>query len=166
MSRGFVLAEVAVTMLVLTLAVVALVPVFALNVRGNKSTEQAQAAAFLSMQLSEEVRLRRWDENTPSPAAYTDAPSSTLGPDAGETSTDKRTFDDIDDFDGWVETTIMDPLMRPITGFPSYTRSVDVSYVDADLVASGASTNLKQLAVCTNISGRQPACLYTLLTNH
>lgn len=166
MSRGFVLVEIAIALLVLTLAVVALVPVFTLNIRGNKSTEQTQAAVFLASQLLEEVRLRRWDENTPIPALYTDAPSGTLGPDAGETASDKRTFDDVDDFDGWQETTVMDPVMRPIPGFPAYNRTVAVGYVTAALAVSATATDHKQVTVCTQIPGRSPACLDTLLTNH
>lgn len=160
------LVEVAITLLVLTLAVVALVPVFVVNLRGNKRTEQTQAAAFLASQLLEEVRLRRWDETTPVPAAYTDAPSATLGVDGGETASDKRTFDDIDDFNGWQETTIMDPVMRPIAGFPDYTRSVAVGYVTPELVATGAASAHKQITVCVQIPGRNPACLNTIVANH
>lgn len=166
MSRGFLLAELAVALLVLTLAVVALVPVFTLNLRGNKSAEKAQAAVFLTTELMEEVRMRRWDENTSTPPLYTGTPSNTLGPDAGEDAADKATFDDIDDFNGWQETTIRDPIMRVIPGFPSYTRSVSVGYVTTALVASGAATDLKQVTVCTQIPGRNPACLNTLATNH
>lgn len=166
MSRGgFVLAEVSVTLLVLSLAVVALVPVFALNIRSGKSSSQAQEAVFLSLQMLDEVRLRKWDENTPSPAAYT-VGSGTLGTDTGEALGDKRTFDDVDDFDGWTESPATDPLMRAIPGLPGFTRYVTVQYVMSDLFTSTTTvTDYKLVTACTQVPRRPDTCLNTLVTN-
>lgn len=152
------------TLLVLTLAVVALVPVFALNIRAGKSSAQAQQATLLSQELLDEVRLRRWDENTPTPPVYA-SPSQTLGLDAGETAADKRTFDDIDDFKSWTESSAVDPVMRPIPGLPRYARSVSVSYVTSALAASVAPTDYKLVTACTKVPRRPDACLSTLVTN-
>jgi MSHA pilin protein MshD len=162
---GFVLAEVSVTLLVLSLAVVALVPVFAMNIRSGKSSERAQEAVFLSQELLDEVRLRKWDEGTPLPTAYVASGSATLGTDTGESGTDKTTFDDVDDFNGWTESPAKDPLNRSITGFAGYTRSVTVAYVTSALAASGTPTDYKQITVCTQIKNRPSACLSTLSVN-
>jgi Tfp pilus assembly protein PilV len=160
-----VLAEVSVTLLVLALAVVALVPVFALNIRAGKSSSQAQEASFLSQEMLDQIRLRKWDENTPTPTAFT-VGSAALGPDAGENAADKRQFDDMDDFHGWTESPATDPLMRAIPGLPGFTRSVTVQYVTSNLVVStAAATDYKLVTVCTQVPRRNDTCLNTLVTN-
>lgn len=165
MSRGFILTEVAIAYIVLTLAIAALVPVFIMAVRANKNTEHTQMAVHLAAELLEEVRLRKWDTNSPSPAAYVTVPSSVLGPEGGESATDKRTFDDVDDFNGWAESGVLDPVMRPLAAFSSYSRSVTVSYVTPALAASGVATDYKRIQACAWTPRISPVCLDTVVTN-
>lgn len=166
MSRaGFLLAELSVTLLVLALAVVALVPVFAVNIRSGKASARSQQAAWLSQELLEEVRMRKWDENTPASPTYT-VPSATLGVDVGESAADKRTFDDVDDFNGWTESPARDPVMGAIPDLPDYARSVTVQYVIPDVyVATTTLTDYKLVTACTQIPGRSPKCLDTIVSN-
>lgn len=163
---GYVLLEVSVSYILLSLAIVALVPVFILGLKANKTTEKVQTAAYLSQELLEEVRMRKWDEKASGVNQYSGGYSSTLGPDAGESAADKSTFDDIDDFNGWTETTVKDPMNAAVANFPGYTRTVTVSYVDANLNASASPTDYKKIVVCTQIPGRNSVCLTTLATNH
>ena len=88
MTRGFILVEAAVSYVILAVAITVLVPMFIVALRASKHTEKLQVAADLSNELLEEVRLRRWDENTPLATVYISTPSTTLGLDAGETATD------------------------------------------------------------------------------
>lgn len=164
MSRGFVLVEVTIAYVLLIFALVSLVPVFIVAIRAGASTEQLQAATYLSTELLEEVRMRKWDERTGSTFAHIPAPSA-LGLDTGETATDKTTFDDVDDFNGWTESGARDPIMRVLTDFKAYTRTVTVAYVDGDLNASAAATDYKTITVCTRTAQMSPSCLTSMVTN-
>jgi type II secretory pathway pseudopilin PulG len=165
MSRGgFILVEVTIAYVLLVFALVALVPVFIIAIRAGANTEALQAATYLSGELLEEVRLRRWDERTGANGAHIAAPSP-LGVDGAEDAADKRTFNDVDDFNGWTEGSVLDPVMRALPDFKAYRRAVTVAYVDANLAASAAVTDHKMITVCTRTAKIQPACLSTLVTN-
>lgn len=162
--RGFILTEIAVTYVLLAFAVVTLVPVFAVTMRASKNTEQIITATYLSTALMEEVLLRKWDSATPLPAVHISS-GSVLGADAGETSSDKRTFDDIDDFNGWAENPPQDPAGGAMAAFASYTRTVAVRYVDANLSPTASVTDYKQVTVCTRTAKLKPLCMDTICTN-
>ena len=165
MRRGFILLEASVIYILLSFALVALLPLFILSIRANKNTRHAVAATQLAVELLEEVRLRRWDEQTPRPPLGIAAPSAAMGPDAGETASDKRTFDDIDDFNGWTEAAPLDPVQRPLTGFEGYARDVSVRFVDAALNPAAGPTDYKHVTVCARRPPMKPVCLDTLLSN-
>jgi len=165
MSRsGFVLVEVTIAYVLLIFALVSLVPVFIVAIRAGASTEQLQVATYLSNELMEEVRMRKWDERTATGGGHVAAPS-TLGRDGTESATDKTTYDDVDDFNGWTEGMPFDPVMRSLPAFKSYRRSVTVAYVDSTMAASVAATDYKTITVCTRTAKISPACLSTLVTN-
>jgi len=163
--RGFLLVEVAVAYLILTVALIALLPVFVLAIKAGKSTEQLQTATYLSQELMEEIRMRKWDQNSTSSPSHVTAPSTTLGPDAGET--DKTKFNDIGDFSGLTENPPKDPLNNPLTAFSAYTRTVTVNYVDSNMVvvSTPSTSDYKQVKVCTSTSRMSGICLTTLFTN-
>jgi Tfp pilus assembly protein PilV len=166
MNRGIVLIEVTIAYLILTLALVTILPVFVLAIRAGKSTEQLQAATYLSQELLEEVRMRKWDENTASTPVHISNPTpSPLGPAAGET--DKTKFNDVGDFNGWTEPAVTDPLNNPVAAFSAYSRTVTVAYVDSSLVVLSTPTtsDFKQVTVCTSAARRSPICLSTILAN-
>lgn len=163
-KEGYLLIEASITCLIISLSLVALVPMFILSLRANTKTEQVKVATQLSVELLEEIRLRKWDQKTPSPPQSI-ALGSAIGVDSGETASDKRTFNDIDDFNGWSESPPMDPLMQPLSNFSGYSRNVTVSYVDAGMNPNAGPTDYKEVTVCTQRSGMSPACLSTLFTN-
>jgi len=163
--KGFLLVEVAIAYLLLTVALIALLPVFVLAIKAGKSTEQLQTATYLSQELLEEVRMRKWDQNSSSTPGHISNPSAALGPDAGES--DKTKFNDIDDFNGLSENPPKDPLNNSLTAFSAYTRAVTVSYVDSSMVVLSTPTtsDYKQVKVCTSTSRLSGICLSTLFTN-
>lgn len=167
MSRGFVLIEVTIAYVLLTVALLALLPVFILAIRAGKSTEQLQVSTYLSQELLEEIRLRKWDQNNAATPVHIDNPSATLGRDGAESATDKKTFNDIDDFNGWTEAAVKDPLNNPVPAFAAYSRAALVSYVDSNLVVLSTPTtsDYKQVSVCTQTAKLSPICLTTVFTN-
>lgn len=162
---GYALLEVAVANVMLTVALACLVPVFAMGLKSYKKTEKIQAAAMLASEMLEEVRLRKWDENTAASGVYTGSYSA-IGRDGTESASDKTTYDDVDDFNGWTENGVKDPLNRSVSGFADVVRSVAVSYVDANLAVVAGPTDYKQITACVQIPGRDNVCLYSLVTNH
>lgn len=153
------------TTAIIAIALTTVVAVVRLLVRANTGSEATVVSAHLSLRLLDEVRLRRWDERTPTPSAYTRRRSA-IGADAGEAAGDKREFDDVDDFDGWSEAPPLDPVMTPLEGMGAYASSVTVRYVDgANLSPTGSRTDLKQVSVCSWRKGRRPVCLDTLVSN-
>jgi len=162
--RGFLLIEASVSYVILALALVALAPLYAMTVKVNAKTQYVKVCTQLSEELLEEIRLRQWDQKTPSPAAYI-VTGSTIGVDSGEIATNKTTFNDIDDFNGWTESPPKDPTMNSLGNFLNYSRSVSVFYVDSNDNAVAGPTDYKQVTVCTQYSRMTPICLNTLLTN-
>ncbi len=145
------LIEVAVAYVILIFALVCLVPVFIMGVKSNKATEKVQTATYLSAELLEEIKMRKWDENTPANGAYTGTYSTTMGVDSGETATDKTTFDDIDDFNGYTESPPKNPMGVALSALSAFSRSVVVQYVDATLNPTASLTASQKTTVRTQI---------------
>jgi Tfp pilus assembly protein PilV len=161
---GFLLVEVAIVCLILSLALLTLVPLYSACLRANNHTLHTKVAAQLSQELSEEIRLRKWDQKTPTPAIAISS-GSVMGLDPGESAADKRTFNDIDDFDGWTENGAVDPMMGPLSDFTGYLRQVSVDYVNSSLVQVAGPTDFKHVHVCTNFQRMNPVCVDTVYTN-
>ena len=165
-GNGFIVIEASLTTFLIATAMVSLVTVFFVTLRSSTNSEYTALATNLSLRLMEEIRMRKWDERTPTPSNYTRRRSG-IGVDGGETSADKTTFDDIDDFNGWKESPPRDPMMRVIPGFDAFSSSVAVRYVNtATLAPTGGTTDFKQVSVCTWTFKRKSVCLDTLITNH
>jgi hypothetical protein len=167
-ERGFLLLEVAVTYVIAGFTIIALASVATLALTANTASEETMICGQLAHELMQEIQLKKWDENSSTtrpgfPAAY---PSATLGPEGGENSADKTTFDDVDDFNGWSESPPQDPIGRPLTAFPDYTRTVTVEYVDSSFTVSASTTSYKLVKVCVNKKSINKICLNWVATNH
>lgn len=166
-ERGYMMVEALLTAAVIGIALTALVSVTAMTVKANLNSEAANVSAYLSQKLLEEIRLRKWDERTPTPPRLT-RNRSAIGTDGGvESATDKTTYNDIDDFHGWTEAPPRDPMMRATTGFSLYSSSVSVSYVNTATLATetNSRTDYKRVSVCSWLKNRKSICLITLITN-
>ncbi len=162
---GYILMEVVVTVLILSLSIVALMPIFAMSYKGSRRSERTLVAIHLAQELMEEIKLRKWDE-----ASYTGRPGpladpGPLGPDPGEDPKDKRSFNDVDDFAGWREEPPQDPVMRPLAESSGYRRSVLVRYLDSDLKPSEAQTDYKHVSICVASQNVTWTCLDRIFAN-
>jgi MSHA pilin protein MshD len=159
--------EALLTLVVIAVAMTALNAALIMIIKSNSAGEASIVATHLSQRMLEEIRLRRWDERTPTPADYT-RNRSVIGIDGGsESLSDKRTFDDIDDFNGWTESPPKDPAMTPMTDFAGYTSSVTVRYLSLTTLAPTTSrTDIKMVSVCTWRRSRKSICLDTIIANH
>jgi MSHA pilin protein MshD len=88
-------------------------------------------------------------------SAYRDTGTNpTFGPEAGET---RATFNDVDDYNGLIESPPTDRSATPLSGYTGWTRSTKVEYVDPTLlsVVVGSDTGLKRITVtATSPTGR------------
>lgn len=168
-SRGFLLLEAVVANVLLGVGIVAMVQLFAITLKANVVSEESLVASQLAMGLMEEVQLRRWDEKTslvrPGVPVLA-ADRSDLGIDGGEDIADKGRFDDVDDFDGWVESPPRDPVNRTQGEMGAYERSVTVAYAGADLEPSAGKTDAKRVTVCVKHRGVKRSCMEWVAWNH
>ena len=120
-AKGFTLIEIMVSLILLTLSFMVFLQ--ALNtgktVRAHSELRTVQSVIMNS--LENQIRARRYDENTASPW------SSTLGKESGETAV--MHFDDIDDFHQYT--------INEVSEHPAFGISVAITYVSP---ASGFNT--------------------------
>jgi MSHA pilin protein MshD len=163
---GYLLIEASAAYVILVLGIVSIVPIFHYAMIANERSQEALKSAELAQELMEEIKLRRWDETGGRIGFPTGSPSLTLGPDSGETSTNKATFDDVDDFNGWTENGVKDPLNNAIPSLSDYTRSVTVQYVTSSFSVTASTTNYKLVTVCVSKASVNRSCLYWVATNY
>jgi type II secretory pathway pseudopilin PulG len=120
-ENGISLVELVATLVVAGIAIPVLMNMWAtISWRAVGSENTADATSY-ARALMEEIRSKRFDQNTNSP--WTNP--ANLGVDPGENRADSRTFNDMDDY---INTT--DPIVTsPAAG---YIRSVSVDYVLPD----------------------------------
>lgn len=114
---GFSLIELVMVIIILGITIPTSIYVLGVLVERSVEAEGVTVAANLAQRLMEEIGSRRFDANEP--PDWT--PYNLLGPDAGEDPNNKLTFDDVDDFDGWSQSSI--------PGFDKFSSEVRVFYV-------------------------------------
>ena len=112
-EKGFTLVEVVVVLLLLTISFMVFLKALNAGKRVRVNSEIRTVQGVILNSIQNEIRARKYDENTSSPW------SSIVGKDSGESSVED--FDDIDDFHGYSESSLAD--------YPGYSYSVDVKYI-------------------------------------
>lgn len=149
--RGFTLAEAAIASTILAVLVVA-----ALNASGKLAEaryDQADKARARSLAdaMVGEIQPKAYSE----PSGGT----TTLGPDAGEGPT-RATFDDVDDFNGDVESPPVDSSGVAVPGFTGWTRSVSVERVTPSgqaMVSSATDNGVLRVTVVVKKGNKEMA---------
>src|SRR3989338_10061548 len=100
-QKGHTLIELVLAIVIMGMALLSLVALFSnLSVRGA-TVEHRRTAKMLAQELMEEIRARRFDEFVTKD--LNGNWSTVLGIESSESASDKTTFDDVDDFNGWSE---------------------------------------------------------------
>jgi MSHA pilin protein MshD len=115
----------------------------------------------------EEIRSKCWDETatTSLPCNGPITPSAVLGPD-GE---GRGVFDDVDDYNGLVNTPPQDSQGNPLASYALYTRSVTVCYVNSGVLDTcvAGPTPYKRVLVTVAWGGAgDQVQLVTVFSNH
>jgi len=126
-GRGFSLIELIISMVILAFAALSMMQLFSNLGTQQVGSDHRRTASLLAHELMEEIGSKRFDELTAKNAGNW----SVIGIDTGESSSDKSTFDDVDDFNGWTEN---------LTGnFSGFTRTATVIYVTSANLNPGSS---------------------------
>ena len=117
------------------------------RLRHQELLTDRQRANLLAEQMLAEVLEHRYEDPDETP---------TFGPEATETGGTRAPFDDVDDYDGWDKTPIVDRDGTALANATNWRRTVDVEYVPAnDMTAtSGSDQGIKRITVAVYIDGQ------------
>lgn len=136
-SCGFSMVEVVLSTVILSVLLTgALSTISAANKGGRVMIDKA-IGAELALNMMDEISLLKYAETKD---------DDTIGTESGEDGSDRRTFDDIDDFHGWSSSPPVDLDHRELP-YTDFTRSVEVVWVDAELDPTGSDSQLKRVTV-------------------
>ncbi|MCE9591971.1 MAG: prepilin-type N-terminal cleavage/methylation domain-containing protein [Planctomycetes bacterium] len=156
---GFSLVEAVVCMVVLSLVLVAAMQVAgAANVAQAKVSERVTGRLLADGLLSEIV-----------PLAYADPGASPVfGREAGESTSSKQAYNDVDDFNGWTESPPLSRTNVEIVGMTDWTRSVAVQWVNVPVISqvSVNETGAKRITVTVTRNGRVIATAVAIRTKY
>jgi prepilin-type N-terminal cleavage/methylation domain-containing protein len=128
-KKGFTLIEVVLAIFIIGVALVTLLSMFSLGLRGDVFAREMTAATTLAQEMMEEIKSKEFVECeegvTPDFGPETPEP-------AIETAADRTSYDDVDDYDGWSRNPPEDIAGNPLSDFSVFTRSVVVVYVEND----------------------------------
>ncbi len=137
-NAGFSLVEVVVSMLIVSLLFVAALSAVA----ASRSTRVIMAEQTRGCQLAGDLLSEIIDQDYADPQ-YGDGGSPTG-------VTNRSSFNDVDDYDGWSESPPANRDGSTISGYDGWSRQVSVAYVNPDNIsASASSSNRAKLITVT-----------------
>lgn len=165
-KKGVTLIELMITVSVILIALVPLLKLFINANRGNQHLAQVTVAENLIQQTFDEISRQKWDEECSSPGEHITTGSASSPPateddpwtvDTAESSGDKTTFDDMDDYSTVVNATPQDLSGKIIPGYEAFKITIEVSYVtnpkDGPPAFSGTKTDFKRITVSVTWKG-------------
>jgi len=165
--RGFSYLEIIMGVMILGFILTPLLSQFYIGFQATRTADALSQATFLAEDLMEEIKSKRFDENK-FPAGST--PRAQFGPDSGESASDRRTFDDIDDFNGWTSSPPRAANGTILTDFTGFTCSVQVEYVTLGAgtiwQVTTSSTFYKRVSVTVTSTQSGPIQMHTLFSYH
>lgn len=135
------LIEAVISMVIVSVMLVAALRTVGSTARGRLAQSSLRRGPALARELLSEIVPTSYAEPDDTPV---------FGPESGETTGGTRTaFDDVDDYNGWSETTIQTKDGTALADLTGWSRSVVVQYVSlTDLdTAAGEDTGLKRIIV-------------------
>ncbi len=144
---GLTLVEAVLSLLVLAvLATASLSAISQSRAARSAVDEQSKGAALARSFLGEITAL-----------PYMESSSTTIGVDGGENASDRTTFDDVDDYNGFSEAPCIGLDGKTIDGTDLWKRSVVVAWVpvSANTTTTTSDTGLKRIWVTVSHNGRE-----------
>jgi len=154
--RALTLIEVVVSLVILAVAVTAGLQALGSFATGSRIWQERSTAIELANTLMAEIDALPFAD----PAG-----GSTIGVDSGESATDRSTFDDIDDYDGWDASPPKDKTNATMTGYDGYRQQVSVAFDNTLATFTGAAltaNTFKKITVTISKDSRVLAQLTTI----
>jgi MSHA pilin protein MshD len=161
-ESGFSLVETILTIVIISIALVALVSAWGQSARHSGDPFWHVKAAYLGQAYIEEILTKRFDENTPvggQPACTSTTCSAMLGVDKlsdGVTDETRDLFDDVDDYHGLNETPSVNALgvIRP--EYNRYQVAVSVTYAEGEVSLAGGGARAGKTVKRINVTVTPP----------
>jgi MSHA pilin protein MshD len=146
-QRGFTMVETVICVVIVSGMLVCSLEMLGTSARLRRRQSDGSRATLLARQLMSEIMQARYEDP--------EAPTGSLGPEAGES---RATYDDVDDYNSIsAESPPQDSTGAVMAGYSGWTRQVTVEYVDSanpGAAAIGTDSALKRITVkVTNPSG-------------
>lgn len=119
---GITIAEVAISSVLVGIALVSSLSLLAAAVRTHVTMNQLLDGPMLAEQLLAEIAALPYEDP--------EAGTATIGLDSGETTVSRLTWDDVDDYDSYVESPPSARDGAAMSAYAGWTREVDVVWVD------------------------------------
>lgn len=158
-ARGFSMIEVTVAMLIVAGLMVAALETVGATASGRRALTQRAGAAALAQDLMDEIRGRMYVGAGDNSGLIGRSPAELV-------ATTRAAFDDVDDFDGWSESVLVDENGVPLPGFNGWSRKVTVRFAVPALPATDSVTdqNVKRIEVTVTPKGGVPFKIVSLRT--
>lgn len=159
-QRGLSLIELVIFMVVLSAALAGVLRVFIQATSASADPMLRRQALAIAESLMEEVQLMPLTFCDPDDANVETAPSSAacatsaeaVGPEAGETRFTTPQFDNVNDYNGYAMSGVVDITQTAVAGLAGYSASVTVAPAALNTISAGSGDALR-ITVSVNAPG-------------
>ena len=169
-KKGFTLIEVVMIIVILGIIMPGIMLYFITGVKDSAIPQKRTTAIFLAEALMEEIRSKKWDENTGVITFDSTCSNATL-PIATEEAT-RNLYDDIDDFNilnSAPNTPPANSQGTSMSDYPNYTQQAEIMYVNAgalDTSVAGPTCYKRILVRITDTTSSENIDLVSLMTSY
>lgn len=153
--RGLTLVEVVISLVILGVAVAAGVQALGNFAAGSRTWQERSTALELANTLLAEIDSLPFCD----PGG-----TNNISLDSGETSDDRSTFDDIDDYNGWDACPPKDKTNAPMTDYAGYRQQVTVAFDTSLATHTGATLTANTYKKITVTISKNDKTLARLIT--
>jgi MSHA pilin protein MshD len=156
--RGLTLFEAVCACLVVSILMVSAMRAAGITAKYQFATADRARARFLANQLMTDILSTSYQDPNVTPL---------FGVEAGETTSSKVNYDDVDDFNGWTESPPQDRDGNAMTELTGWQRSVSVAWVSTTNLSSISSseTGVKRITVTVSKNGATLATRVAIKVN-
>lgn len=138
--RGLSMLEATGATLIVGLTMIAALRTVRASIVAQRSAAEVEKASFLASAMMSEI-MESYYQNPSTPVLF--------GPEAGESGPTRKSFNDVDDYNGWSESPPQNPDGTNMPDLTGWTRSVAVAWVSATdaTLTSPIETGAKRISV-------------------
>ena len=168
--KGFTLIEIVLAIFIIGVALVTLLSMFSMGLKGDVFAREMTIASTLAQELMEEIKSQEFEEPRPDTPVFgpETAGRTRLEPTVAAAS-DRTFYDDVDDYDNWSKSPPEEIDGTSLADFSLYTRSVEVRNVanqDYTSEQGDGTTDSKRVTVTISKGGNDLVNLTTVVVRY